>query len=77
MKPDPKKILADALLLEPSVRALIADSLLESLEAGEEVPLGLEWKTEIERRCREIDAGTKALIDGDTVMAELRAKYSE
>ena len=77
MKPNPKKVLADALKLEPSARALIAESLLESLDAEIDADLSQEWASEIERRCQEIDNGTVALLDGDTVMAELRAKYSE
>jgi hypothetical protein len=33
------------------------------------------WGPELERRVREIDEGKVELIDGDRVMAELRAKY--
>ena len=76
MKPDAKKIIEDAMQLEPRSRALVAEALLESLDFGEDFPVSQAWKEEIRRRCEAIDSGKVSLIDSDTVMGELRNKYS-
>lgn len=74
--PDPKKILDDAMALEPNVRAFIAEALLDSLDFDTDYPVSQEWQVEIQRRCAEIDSGKAALLDGDTVIRELREKYT-
>ncbi len=76
MKPEAKKILEDAMRLEPTTRALIAETLLESLDFEEDFAISQAWREEIRRRCEEIDSGKARLIDSDTVMTELRSKYS-
>jgi len=76
-KPDPKKILDDAMQLEPNTRAFIAETLIESLDLDEDFPLSQEWLEEIRRRCAEIDSGKAELIDGATVINELRGKYTK
>ena len=76
MKPEAKKILEDAMRLEPTARALIAETLLESLDFEEDFAISQAWREEIRRRCEEIDSGKARLIDSDTVMTELRSKYS-
>ena len=75
-KPDPKKILDEAMQLEPTARALIAESLLESLDLGDDVAVSKEWLEEIQRRCSEIDSGKTTLVDGALVINELREKYT-
>jgi putative addiction module component (TIGR02574 family) len=75
MRPDPTKIIEDALQLDPAARALMAKTLLESLDVGEDFPVSDAWREEIRRRCAEIDSGTVALVPGNEVLAELRAKY--
>lgn len=75
-KPDPKKILDEAMQLEPTARALIAESLLESLDLGDDVAVSKEWLEEIQRRCSEIDSGKATLVDGALVINELREKYT-
>ena len=75
MKADAKKILEDAMHLEPSTRALIAETLLESLDFEEGFEISQAWRDEIQRRCEQIDRGEVELIDSDTVMAELRKKH--
>lgn len=74
-KPDPKKILDDAMQLEPTTRAFIAETLLESLELEQDYPVSPEWLQEIRRRCAEIDNGKTTLLDGAAVINELRGKY--
>jgi len=76
MKADAKKILEEALHLEPSTRALIAETLLESLDFEEDFEISPAWRDEIQRRCEQIDRGEVELIDSDTVMAELRKKHT-
>lgn len=76
MKRDVRKILEDAMQLDPTTRALIAETLLESLDFEEDFAISEAWREEIRRRCEEIDSGKVRLIDSDTVMTELRSKYS-
>ena len=75
MKPSPQKILEDAMQLEPTTRAFVAESLLESLDFEEDFSLSEEWAQEIRRRCEEIDSGKAVLVDGDTVLSNLRKKF--
>ena len=75
-KPDPKKILDDAMQLEPTTRAFIAETLLESLDLEQDYPVSAEWLQEIRRRCTEIDDGKTALTDSAMVLNELRGKYT-
>ncbi len=72
MKTDAKKILAEAMQLEPTARAFIAEALLEGLDVEEDFEVSQTWRAEIQRRCDEIDRGNAELIDSDTVMAKLR-----
>ena len=76
MKADAKKILEEAMHLEPSTRALIAETLLESLDFEENFEISPAWQDEIQRRCEQIDRGEVELIDSDTVMVELRKKHA-
>ena len=75
MKADAKKILEEAMHLDPSTRALIAETLLESLDFEEDFDISQAWRDETQRRCEQIDRGEVELIDSDTVMAELRKKH--
>jgi len=76
MRPDPKKVLEEAMQLEPSARAFVAETLLESLDLERDYPISQEWLEEIRRRCEDIDSGKVALLDGESVINELREKYS-
>ncbi|MEK7761539.1 MAG: addiction module protein [Nitrospirota bacterium] len=76
MKTDAKKILEEAMHLEPGTRAFIAETLLESLDFEEDFEVSPAWRDEIQRRCEQIDRGEVELVDSDTVMAELRKKHA-
>ena len=76
MKADAKKILEEAMQLEPATRAFIARALLEGLDFEQDFEVSQAWRDEIQRRCDEIDSGTAKLVDSDTVFSELRKKYS-
>ena len=68
-----KKIISEALELPPSLRALVAEQLIESLDFEESIELSAAWREEILRRCREIDEGTAEFEDADKVFARLYA----
>jgi hypothetical protein len=75
-KPDPKKILDEAMQLEPTARAFVAETLLESLDLDQDFVVSQEWLEEIRRRCAEIDSGKAKLLDSAMVINELRGKYT-
>lgn len=62
-----KKLINDALELPLQMRALLAEKLIESLDEEKETYLSVEWKSEIDRRCQEIEDHTIALIDSEKV----------
>ncbi|TKB62151.1 MAG: addiction module antitoxin RelB [Nitrospira sp.] len=76
MKGNAKKVLEEAMQLEPGSRAMIAETLLESLDFEEDFEVSQAWREEIQRRCEQIDRGEVELIDSDMVMAELRKKHA-
>jgi hypothetical protein len=76
MIPDPKHIINEAMQLEPSARAFIAKALLETLDFEEDFPVSSAWREEIHRRCAAIDNGTARLVDHESVLKQLRAKYA-
>lgn len=53
---------------------MLADRLLQSLDGPDQKSIDALWAEEAERRMREIDDGKVELIDGDLVMARLRAR---
>ncbi len=75
MEPSPQKIIEDAMQLEPTTRAFVAESILQSLDFEEDFSLSEEWVQEIRRRCKEIDTGKAVLIDGETMFSQLRKNY--
>ncbi len=75
-KPDPKKILDEAMQLEPATRAFVAETLLESLDLDQDFPVSPEWLEEIRQRCADLDSGRTELIENASVINELREKYT-
>ncbi len=59
-----------ALELPVQARAFIAETLLESLDAGKNFRLSPEWKMEIRKRCREIDKGIVELVPSEKVFED-------
>jgi len=55
MKADAKKILDEAMQLEPAPRACIAKALLEGLDFEQDFDVSQSWREEIQRRCDDID----------------------
>ena len=61
--------MTEATGLAPSLRAFVAEKLIESLDATEAPPLSAKWKKEIRRRCTEIDRGEVKLRAAEEVFA--------
>ena len=76
MGDDAKRLLDEALRLDAGTRALIAETLLESLDLDDDVAVSEGWQAEILRRCADLDTSAVAAVDGDAVMQELRDKYA-
>ncbi len=68
-------IAEQALKLEPTSRAYIAEILLESLDYEEDFIVSEAWRQEIQKRCKEIDTNSSILVDGEQFMAELKQRY--
>lgn len=75
MSTSAKKLLEEALHLEENERATLAGALIESLHGPAEV--GVEEASErvIERRVRELEAGTAETIPWSEVRARLFSGY--
>lgn len=58
-----EKVVSAGLELPPSLRAFVAEKLIESLDAPITPVLSAKWKKEIRRRCMEIDRGAVKLRD--------------
>lgn len=68
-------ITEQALKLAPASRAYIAEILLESLDYEEDFFVSEEWRQEIQKRCKEIDADPSVLVDGEQFMVGLKQRY--
>ena len=75
VKPDPRKILDEALQLDNSARAFVAEALLDSLDFDADFAISAEWMAEIQQRCADIDSGKSQLLDSENVIHELRGKW--
>jgi putative addiction module component (TIGR02574 family) len=69
------EILSAALSLSSGARAVLAEHLLESLDAEDQKRIDALWVEEAERRDKEIEEGVVTPIPGDEVMNRLRARY--
>ena len=65
-----ENIVAEALTLPVTVRAYVAEKIIESLDADAPAALSPTWQDEIRRRCDELDRGTAQLCDADAVFAK-------
>ncbi len=70
-------IMKDALSLPPGARAMLAEHLLESLDAEAQKRIDALWAEEAERRLKEIEDGVVTPIPGEEVMNRLRARYRQ
>ncbi len=65
-----EKVLTEAMELPPVLRAFVAEALLESLDVADSSSLSPKWRTEIQRRCQEVDDGYVRLRDAGDVFAK-------
>jgi len=62
MTKDAEKLLENALALEEAERALIAASLIDSLDPGFEAYSGESWEKEVLSRLQQIDSGNTHMV---------------
>ena len=70
-----EEIMNAALALPPDARAMLAEHLMESLDAENQEEIDALWAKEAERRARELEDGTVTAIPGEEVMNRLRSRY--
>ena len=68
------EIMGAALSLPPGMRAMLAEHLLESLDAESQNEVDSAWAKVVEARIAEIDAGKVELIPADTVLQRVKAR---
>ena len=68
-----EKIIAEALQLPTTLRALVAERLIESLDLDESGGISPQWREEVARRCREIDEQIVELVPAETVLSRAYA----
>ncbi len=69
------ELLTAAMELNLTVRARIAERLLESVGDSTAPSLTPAWVAEIQRRVNAYDRSETQAVPGDQVIAELKAKY--
>jgi putative addiction module component (TIGR02574 family) len=70
-----EEVISAALALPPGSRAMLAEHLLESLDAEDQQRIDAVWAEEAERRDKEIEDGIVMPIPGEEVMNRLRGRY--
>ena len=76
-----EEIMSAAMALSPNERGMLAEHLIESLdaedkfEAEDQERIDRLWAEEAERRNREIEDGIVKAIPGEEVMNRLRSRY--
>jgi len=68
-----RQVRDQALELSANERAELAHDLLESLDGPADDGHDAAWDSEVQRRIREIEAGTAALVEADEVARRVRA----
>ncbi len=68
-----EKLVTEALALTSSQRAFVAEKLIESLDVEDAPELSEAWKTELRRRCQEVDQGSVELREAEAVFARAHA----
>ena len=69
-----EEIITAAMSLPPGARAMLAEHLLESLDAANQNEIDAAWDEEADRRWQEIQNGTAETVDGESVLRELRSR---
>ena len=69
-----EEIIGAALTLSPGARAMLAEHLLESLDAPNQNEIDALWATEVESRSKDVIEGRVNTIPSYEVFRELRAR---
>lgn len=70
------ELMKEALALPPGSRAMLAEHLLESLDADAQEKVDAGWAEEVERRLVAVETGTVQAVDGRQVIHALRIRPS-
>jgi putative addiction module component (TIGR02574 family) len=62
----------EAMALPTESRAYLAEKLLETLDFEEDFQVSDAWKSEVRKRCRELDSGVVKSIPAEIVFREIR-----
>ena len=73
--PTYEEIMSAAMALPPGARAMLAEHLMESLDAEDQERIDALWAQEAERRDIDIEEGNVTAVTGDEVMSRLRSRY--
>lgn len=68
-------VLRDALALPLEARSALIDSLIDSLDEGEDPASDSAWGEEIERRVQQIDSGSVDLVAWADARDRLRSRF--
>ena len=71
-----EQVMNDALELPSPLRAFVAEKLIESLDVNASLPLSDSWRTEVHRRCEEMDRGMAAGIEAGAAFAKAYASLA-
>ncbi|MEX0272064.1 addiction module protein [Leptolyngbyaceae cyanobacterium UHCC 1019] len=69
------EVLGAALALSPNLRAMLAEHLLQSLDAEPQADIDALWAEEAEQRVQSVDQGKVAAIPGEQILGELRSRH--
>jgi putative addiction module component (TIGR02574 family) len=69
------RVFDDALALPTDERLELVNALLASLNSPVDGALERLWSAEAEHRVAQIESGEARLVEGEEVVARLRAKY--
>ena len=67
-----EQLAAEALTLPREERALLADRIVESLDAAEGTPVDRLWMDEAKRRRDEVRTGVVKTVEGEEALAQVR-----
>jgi len=70
-----EEIVSAALALPAGARAMLAEHLLESLDAEDQDKIDALWAEEAARRDKQIEDGIVKAIPGEEVINRLRSRY--
>ena len=72
MNPDPNRLIDEAMQLQSSIRAFIAEVILDTLDCEDNFLVSSAWQVEMQKRCAAIDTGTARLVDNESAFRSLR-----